>query len=86
MQKKLAKLAKAGFSPSGLLFNFQAKDAGGQSSTLGSTLYAIVNEEQKALGILRNAYQEARKSTTPVDLSSYLGELNTTGTGEVKIT
>jgi hypothetical protein len=49
-------------------------------------LYAILNEEEKALGILRNAYQEARKSTTPVDLSSYLGELNTTGTGEVKIT
>jgi hypothetical protein len=86
LQKELAKLAKAGFSPSGLMFNFQSKDPGGQSRTYGSMLYAILNEEEKALGILRNAYQEARKSTTPVDLSSYLGELNTTGTGEVKIT
>lgn len=86
LQKQLAKLAKAGFSPAGLMFNFQAKDPGGQSSTYGNMLYSILNEEKKALGILLNAYQEARQSTTPVDLSSYLGELNSTETGEVKIT
>lgn len=86
IQKQLAKLSKAGFSPAGLMFNFQAKDPGGQSSTYGNMLYSILNEEKKALGILLNAYQEARQSTTPVDLSSYLGELNSTGTGEVKIT
>jgi hypothetical protein len=86
IQKEIAKLKKAGFSSAGLMFNFSAKDAGGQSLTYGNVLYSILNEEKKALGILLNAYQEARKSTTPVDLSAYLGPINSTSSGEIKLT
>ena len=86
IQKEIAKLKKAGFSSSGLMFNFSAKDAGGQTQTYGNMLYSILNEEKKALGILLNAYQEARKSTTPVDLSAYLGPINSTSSGEIKLT
>lgn len=85
IQKQLAKLSKAGFSPAGLMFNFSSKDAGGESQTYGNVLYAILNEEKKALGILLDAYDKARQSTTPVDLSSYLGEINSTPSGEVRI-
>jgi hypothetical protein len=85
IQKQLAKLAKAGFSAAGLMFNFTSKDAGGESQTYGNVLYAILNEEKKALGILLEAYEKARQSTTPVDLSSYLGGINSTPSGEVNI-
>jgi len=85
IQKQLAKLAKAGFSPAGLMFNFTSKDAGGESQTYGNVLYAILNEEKKALGILLEAYEKARQSTTPVDLSAYVGGINSTPSGEVNI-
>lgn len=77
IQKKLSMLAKAGFTPSGLMFNMSFTDPGGQSMTYGSLLYSILNQEKKALATLQNAYQEARKSTTPVDLKQYLGKLTT---------
>jgi len=32
----------------------------------------MLNEEKKALGILLNAYNEARQSTTPVDVNQYV--------------
>jgi hypothetical protein len=76
IQKKLRMLSKAGFSPGGMMFNYSMTDAGGESQTLGSVLYGMLNEEKKALGILLNAYNEARKSTTPVDLSQYVGQQN----------
>ena len=72
IQKKLALMSKAGFSPSGLMFNYSMTDAGGQSQTMGGVLYAMLNEEKKALGILLNAYNEARQSTTPVDVNQYV--------------
>ena len=65
-------MSKAGFSPSGLMFNYSMTDAGGQSQTMGGVLYAMLNEEKKALGILLNAYNEARQSTTPVDVNQYV--------------
>jgi hypothetical protein len=85
VQKKIGLLIKAGFSPAGLMFNFNSKDAGGESQTYGNILYSILNEEKKALGILLEAYEKARQSTSPVDLKSYLGEINSTPSGEVKI-
>jgi hypothetical protein len=54
------------------MFSYSMTDAGGESQTLGGVLYAMLNEEKKALGILLNAYSEARKSTTPVDVSQYV--------------
>jgi hypothetical protein len=72
IQKKLAAFSKAGFSPGGMMFSYSMTDAGGESQTLGGVLYAMLNEEKKALGILLNAYSEARKSTTPVDVSQYV--------------
>jgi hypothetical protein len=72
IQKKLAAFSKAGFSPGGMMFGYSMTDAGGESQTLGGVLYAMLNEEKKALGILLNAYSEARKSTTPVDVSQYV--------------
>jgi hypothetical protein len=72
LQKKLAALGKAGFSSLGMMFNYSMTDAGGESQTLGGVLYAMLDEEKKALGILLNAYNEARKSTTPVDVSQYV--------------
>jgi hypothetical protein len=84
-QKAIARLIKAGFSPAGLMFNFNSKDAGGESQSYGNIIYSILNEEKKALGILLEAYEKARQSTTPVDLKSYLGEINSTPSGEVKI-
>lgn len=71
IQKKLALLSKAGFAPSGLMFNYSMTDPGGESQTLGGVLYAMLNEEKKALGILLNEYNEARKSTTPVNVTQY---------------
>jgi hypothetical protein len=85
VQKKLAMLAKAGFSPAGLMFNVNSTDAGGESHTYGNLLYSILNEEKKSLGVLLEAYEKARQSTSPVDLSSYLGAINSTPSGEVSI-
>jgi Tfp pilus assembly major pilin PilA len=85
IQKKIAAMIKGGFSPVGLMFNYSQADAGGDSQSYGQLLYSILNEEKKALGILRNAYIEARQSTTPVDLSTYLGITGTNSTGEVEI-
>jgi hypothetical protein len=84
-QKAIGRLIKAGFSPAGLMFNFNAKDAGGESQNYGNILYSILNEEKKALGILLEAYEKARQSTSPVDLKSYPGQINSTPSGEVRI-
>ena len=84
-QKKIGLLIKAGFSPAGLMFNFNSKDAGGESQTYGNILYSILNEEKKALGILLETYEKARQSTSPVDLKSYSGQNNSTPSGEVRI-